>query len=269
MYKNVARSFGILVALCLTLPLSNAYSQTQDPTGARQDSMMVKIEEPPGKNTIRFMLSDYLIWGNTNIVVGYERAIDDRFTVVANIGGASLPKLFSFSGDSVVASNESTKFGFHASLEGRYYITTENKYSAPRGVFAGAFLSHNSYGRDVTWTITHSDGGPTDNIVINTDINLSFAGVELGYQFILFDHLAIDMVLVGLGVGRYSYSAKADVDIQNEDTKAALDAAQESIRVIFPNFSFFKDIANGISGAGTSTTFAPGLRYIISLGWNF
>jgi hypothetical protein len=231
--------------------------------------MMVKIEEPPGKNTIRFMLSDYLIWGNTNIVVGYERAIDDRFTVVANIGGASLPKLFSLSGDSVVATNQSSKFGFHASLEGRYYITTENKYTAPRGVFAGAFLSHNYYGREASWTIQHSNGSPDDHIGVNTNINLTFAGIELGYQFILFDHLAIDMVLVGLGVGRYSYSAKADVDIQNEDTQLALERAQENIKKLFPNFSFFTDIANGISGSGTSTTIAPGLRYIISLGWNF
>src|SRR5688572_11532412 len=111
MGKITAFTFLFFVALCQLQPSGNAWSQEV----SRPDSIMVKIEEPPGKNTIRFMLSDYLIWGNTNIVFGYERAIDDRFTVVANIGGASLPKLLSLSSDSVVATNQSSKFGFHAS----------------------------------------------------------------------------------------------------------------------------------------------------------
>ena len=267
MRTNTILSFVFLAGLALTS--RNVFSQNQDSLKVRQDSMMVKIEEPPGKNVIRFMASDYLIWGSTNLVFGYERAIDDRFTVVANLGGASLPQLISVSGDSILTSNQSTKFGFHASLEGRYYITTENKYPAPRGVYAGAFLSHNSYGREATWTIQHNNGSPDDNIKISTNINLTLAGIELGYQFILFDHLAIDFVALGLGVGRYSYSAKADADIQNEDTKLALEKAQENIKKLFPNFSFFTDIANGLSGSGTTSTIAPGLRYIISLGWNF
>lgn len=267
------RSITTLALVCffalLILSTDNAFSQTKDSVVTRQDSMMVKIEEPPGKNTIRFMLSDYLIWGNTNLVFGYERCIDDRFTAVLNVGGASLPNIFSFSSDSVTTSNQSSKFGFHVSAEGRYYIFTENKYQAPRGVYAGAFLSYNLYEKQTTWDIQHSDGGPTDHIEVNTDISIAIAGLELGYQFILFDHLAIDMILLGLGVGRYSYNAKANADIQNEDTKAALAAAQDNIKKVFPNFSFFTDIANGISGTGTSTATAPGLRYIISLGWNF
>jgi len=262
--------FLALVSLfTLGILKTDVLGQTKDSVGARQDSMMVKIEEPPGKKTFRFMFLDYLIWGNTNIVVGYERVIDDRFSLVLNVGGASLPKIFSFSSDSITTSNQSTNFGFHTSVEGRYYIITENKYQAPRGVYAGAFLSHNSYGKQATWDIQHSNGGPTDHIEVNTNINLTFAGLELGYQFILFDHLAIDFIALGLGIGRYSYSAKADVDIQNEDTKAALKAAQDNIKEVFPNFSFFSDIANGLSGSDTLTTIAPGFRYIISLGWNF
>jgi hypothetical protein len=251
-----------LAILLLIVFVNVSYSQ-------ELDSTTTEAKNVPGKNTIRFMLSDYIIWGSTNLVIGYERAIDDRFTAVLNVGGAALPTIFSFSSDSVTTSNQSNKFGFHASLEGRYYITTENKYPAPRGVYAGAFLSYNSYQKEATWDIQHSDGGPTDHIQVNTDIGIVLTGLEFGYQFILFDHLAIDMILLGVGVGSYSYSAKADVDIQNEDTKAALKAAQENIREVFPNFSFFKDIANGISGSGTSTTIAPALRYIISLGWNF
>jgi len=42
------------------------------------------------------------------------------------------------------------------------------------------------------------------------DFNLHMAGFELGYQFIFWNRLAVEMVLIGLGVGFYNIRAQAE-----------------------------------------------------------
>jgi hypothetical protein len=220
-------------------------------------------------NNVKFLLTDFLLLDKTNLMLGYERVISDHLSIGVNFGSASLPKLATLSSDSVVTTNQSNRFGYHTSVELRYYILSENKYPPPHGVYAGVYGTYNSYNKQASWTFQH-ESGPNDEVVVNTNLAFGLLGVEIGYQFMVFDHVTIDFIAVGAGVGKYNFTAKSTSDIQNEDTKKAIEKAREQIKELFPNVSFFQDIANGISGTGTTSSFGPGLRLLmISVGYNF
>lgn len=234
---------------------------------AQQDS--TNAPEAPRLNNVRFLLTDFLILGSSNIVLGYERVLNDRLSVGVGLGYASLPKLLSFSSDSVVSSSQVNKFGFNASAELRYYILSENKFAPPHGVYTGIYASYNDYNKQAAWTFQHTSG-PNDEAVVNTHLSFLTLGIEIGYQFILFDHVTLDFIAIGAGVSRYEFSAKSTADIQNEETKEAIEKTREQIKQIFPKFSFFEDLSNGITESNTTKTFGPGLRmFLVSIGYNF
>ena len=55
--------------------------------------------------------------------------------------------------------------------------------------------------------------GSPKNITANTDFNIHSFGFELGYQFIFWDRLALDLVMVGPGMGIYNVNAKFDSNL--------------------------------------------------------
>src|ERR1700754_2247671 len=98
------------------------------------------------KNIIRYNLSGGLLFGlGDYVVIGYERVVNARQSFSINIGPSSLPKLVNFTTDSFSLQKDLKNSGFNVSVDYRFYLTKENKYAAPHGLYIGPYTSYNHF----------------------------------------------------------------------------------------------------------------------------
>src|SRR5688572_27439157 len=78
------------------------------------------------KNVIRFNLSNFLLLGPRNIILGYERVVSPSQSFSINLGSAGLPSLANFEFDSIDITKQTDKTGFNVSADYRFYLKKEN-----------------------------------------------------------------------------------------------------------------------------------------------
>jgi hypothetical protein len=99
-------------------------------------------------------------------------------------------------------------------------------------------------------------------------MSLHSIGFELGYQFVFWDRLALDMVLIGPGVGFYSIDAKTEGNLTEEEREQLQDAITDLISQKFPGMDFvLADQEFDAKGAISMTS--VGFRYLIHIGFRF
>jgi hypothetical protein len=222
---------------------------------------------PQRKNIIRYNLSGGLLFGfGKYIVLGYERVLSPRQSISINGGRASFPKLVSIVTDSFDVEKDANRSGANVSIDYRFYLAKENKYLAPRGVYIGPYYSYNHLTSETRWDYKNS--GNSRFVDVNSTFNIHTVGFELGYQFILWKRLALDMVLVGPGFGFYNYKATFDHNLDADSQEQLLDALEQLLTQKFPGMNYvFSD--KHIDSNGTLKTNTIGYRYIVHIGFNF
>jgi hypothetical protein len=217
-------------------------------------------------NTIRINVSNPMIFGWTFNVLGYERVITDHQSASVSFGRTAFPKLSSDSFDSLGISRQYNDHGLNSSIDYRFYLKNENKHRAPRGIYVGPYYAYNSFSRNVNWDInTSSFSGSVD-----TEIKLGahLVGAQLGFQFILWKRLAIDMIMMGPGWWYFSLKTKFDSSLPPEDEELLLEKLNEMLKEKFPG-SDFTFQGGGFEAKRSSWTSIPGFRYMINLGFRF
>src|SRR5678816_1432317 len=100
-------------------------------------------QEDDRKNTIYLNFTNRIIF-NDAFIIGYERVLKPNRTFSVNFGTISLPRFTDKSNnDSVQLLGGSGNKGFHFSADYRFYLSKENKYEAPRGVYLGPYYAFN------------------------------------------------------------------------------------------------------------------------------
>jgi hypothetical protein len=221
----------------------------------------------PYKNIIRYNLSGALLFGvDKYVIFGYERVISPRSSISINIGKVSLPKLVSISTDSLELRKDNKNNGTNFSVDYRIYLGKLNKYSAPRGVYVGPYYSFNKFKRDNEWDLKNTSA--SNYVNSNANFTIHTVGFELGYQFIFWKRLALDLVLAGPGFAFYDYKVKFDGNVDPETKRQLLDGLQQLLTQKFPGMNYvFSD--KEINGSGTLNTTSIGYRYLIHIGFAF
>jgi len=237
-----------------------------------QDTISMKEsvkEERIRKNTIRINVTNPMIFGDRSWILGYERTIGERQSFSLNVGRLSLPKfdLVDIADDSIVdLIKESKDRGYLFTGDYRFYLASENKYRAPRGLYIGPFASYAFMGRENTWNIN------TESFVgeVNTDFKFSMTaiGAQLGYQFVLWKRVALDFVLLGPSVAWYSLSATLNTTFDPDDEALIYEKINEILSEKFPGYTFVVDDID-FKTSGTTNTQSFGFRYTIHLGYRF
>lgn len=221
------------------------------------------------KNIIRYNLTGALFFGiDKYIVLGYERVLSPHRSISINVGNAALPKLTSISVDSFKTQKQTDRKGFNASIDYRFYLSKENKFNAPRGVYIGPYYSYNHFENEQNWE--HTKNGTTNKLMTTSKFNINTIGFELGYQFILWKRVALDLVMIGPGLGFYKYKAtyNSNVTLSAEEKQNLYDALQQLLVQKFPGMNaVFSD--KEIDANGTLQTRTLGYRYIAHIGYNF
>jgi hypothetical protein len=93
-------------------------------------------------------------------------------------------------------------------------------------------------------------------------------GFELGYQFIFGDRISLDMVLLGPGVGVYSFKVGFTNNLSDEAKQKILDALDGALAEKFPGYGIIVNEGEfKRTGASDRTTW--GYRYMVQLGFRF
>jgi hypothetical protein len=220
------------------------------------------------KNTVRFNVTNPLIFGNKAVILGYERVLKNNKTFSINLGRAYFPKLGGLSLDSpVLELNNSYKDkGLNVSADYRIYLKKENKYAAPRGVYIGPYYSYNYFNRVNSWTLNTEDF--QGDLETDLTMNIHTAGFELGYQFVFWNRISLDMILLGPGVSYYSIKAKLDTSLSDEDESMFFEELNNFLSDKIPGYDLVIDDVEFKTKGSVSTT-SLGFRYMIMIGYRF
>ncbi|MBN2175695.1 MAG: DUF3575 domain-containing protein [Bacteroidales bacterium] len=218
------------------------------------------------KNTIRINITNPLIFGDRYFVVGYERVIFPNQTASINLGRFSFPK-FSLinTGDLEIQKDYKDK-GFHVSVDYRFYLKSLNKFDAPRGVYLGPFYSYNYFNRENKWNY-HTDTFDGE-LISDLTLNIHSLGAQLGYQFVFWRRLSVDLVLFGPGVGFYGAKARLNTDLSIDDEAEFFQKLNELLADKFPGYNQIIG-SNEFEKKGSFQLTSLGFRYMIHLGFRF
>lgn len=248
---NSAIKVTIALIMVATLPVSTCYGQ--------KDSLK------NFKNTIRFNITNPMLFSSKFNVIGYERVIKDYQTASINLGRSSFGTLL-FNSDSLDAKTQNNDKGFNLSVDYRFYLKKENKFRAPRGAYIGPYYSYNFFSRDITWELlSDTFNGET---MTGTKVNAHFIGAQFGYQFVFWNRLSLDMILLGPGLWHFNVKTAFESGLSAEDETMLLEKLNEMLQEKFPG-SDLVFTGEGFEASKTTSTSAMGFRFMINLGFRF
>lgn len=251
MNKNLKLQGGILFLLLLSFCIPQ--------TGSAQYSGK--------KNTVKMNITNPLIFGKKALIFGYERTIGKRQSFSVDVGMFSLPSFgLGNNSDSLQLESGQIDKGLHLSGSYRFYLAKENKYEAPRGLFIGPYISHNNFSRKNNWMLNTADFN--GEVKTELGLNLNSVGVQMGYQFILWDRLALDFILMGPGLTSYKFDVDLNTTLSPQDQELFFQRLNDYLASKIPGYDLLIKEGEFIKNGSFKTT-SFGFRYMVNIGFRF
>jgi hypothetical protein len=216
------------------------------------------------KNSLMLNITNPILLSIQFQTIAYERILKNNQSFSVSFGKFSLPKFGDDLADSLGMNTDYTDKGLHVGFDYRFYLKKENKYAAPRGVYIGPFYTFNYLDRRNSWYPENFD----NEVYTNLKFNINTVGVELGYQFVFWDRMAVDMILMGPGVGFYSIKAEVGTDMDAAEEAEFFQKLNDLLADKIPGYD--KVIEPGtFDTTGSFNTVDVGFRYVVRIGYRF
>jgi hypothetical protein len=249
----------ILLKIIILLTAQTLFGQT--------DSTKSEKKWKELNNSVKINVTNPMIFGQNCYWFGYERTIGDHQSFQINIGRFSFPKILNINTDSLKQiGSETSSRGFHISGEYRFYLSSENKYKSPHGVYIGPYATYNSYTRYFNLTTTNPDYPGEINGKLGFDV--TSVGFQLGYQFIFWNRVSLDMVLFGPGIGFYKLKRELSTTLDPETEAEFFQKINDALSEKIPGYDFVIQPGSH-EKTGSYNTTSLGFRYVIMLGIRF
>jgi len=217
------------------------------------------------KNSIMVNISNPLLISDQFRTIGYERVLPNNQSFTLNFGKFSIPKFTDGAlADSLGINNDTKDKGFHFSTDYRFYLMKENRNAAPRGVYIAPYYTYNHLNRENSWNLE----GYVDEVFTNLKLNVHTIGAELGYQFVFWDRVALDMILIGPGFGFYGVKAELGTNLNPEQEQEFFKKLNDILADKIPGYDRVID-AGEFSRTGNYSVKSIGYRYVIRVGYRF
>jgi hypothetical protein len=219
------------------------------------------------KNSVKINITNPMIFGTDCYMIGYERTIGDHQSFSVNIGRFSMPRLFNINTDSIkeLSKTDNSK-GFHLSGDYRFYLSKENKYNSPHGVYIGPYFTYNSYSRD--FTLTANTQSFTGDLNANFNFRVASAGFQLGYQFVFWKRVSLDMVLFGPGLAAYKLKTELSTTLDPDQESELFQKINEVLGEKIPGYDLVINPGT-FERTGSFRTTGAGFRYVVMVGIRF
>jgi hypothetical protein len=230
-----------------------------------QDKDSVKVYKDL-KNTVKINLTNPLIFGTRFNVIGYERVITDYQTITVSVGRFAFPKFSFINTDSLSLERNYKDKGFNFSIDYRFYLKKENRNLAPRGVYIGPYYAYNYFSRVNHWQInTANFEGDLDT---KLQMNMHSLGFQLGYQFVFWNRVTLDLILAGPAVWFFNLEANVSTSLDATDESLLFEKLNDALHQKFPNSSMVID-GGSFKKKGSFRTNTIGYRYMFNIGFRF
>jgi len=260
MKRLFKESVQVFIRICATLAflfvgLFYSFGQSTD---------TIKTKYP---NIIKYSISSYALYPNS-FHLGYERVLTRNKSIYIFGGLNEFPVRLNLNLSNTNFTATKNKTGYSFGAEFRFYLSKENKYNAPHGIYLAPYMSYYQFGSDNT--LVHTDSNRSESIIVNSQISLFSIGFELGYQFVVFKRFVIDAEMFGPSFTTYAFQASANGQLNGVDPGETLQAVLDALKAKFPllsDLSSSKSVYK--SGVASSKFPAVGFRYAISIGFMF
>lgn len=220
------------------------------------------------RNVIKWNLTPFLLWSTKNINISYERVLKPYRSFSVNAGYFELPSLINKGTlDSLQINNSNKKGGFSVSGDYRFYFKKRNKKGAPDGLYWGVYGSYHHYQFESSMQFI-DDPSISGAFTTQGHLNVFAAGVELGYQFIIKERLAIDLIFIGPAISLYNTGMTLDADVEVDDEDEYLQAIYDILSGTIPGFDELVGTGS-VDNNGASLSLGPSMRYMIQIGYRF
>ena len=253
-----AITFIILSIVCL-----QAFSQADTP-----DSTKKRIfPEPYHRNVIKFNPTPMLLLGEVrNITFSYERVLNKNQSVVVQMGYLLFPRITSDTIANLVALTGKSKQGVNLSFDYRYYPVARNRRPAPDGVYIGAYVSY--YGFQFSNDLDFIHSSVVQNGEITGNLNFVNVGFSLGYQFVFWKRLTLDLLLFGPSFSMYHRDLQIKGDINEEEMTEIQKELADKLANKYPALrEIFSE--ESLTLTGSHSNFGTGFRYSFQIGFHF
>jgi hypothetical protein len=237
---------------------------------AKKDWLYFLVKEEYGKNIIKYNVMPTMMFVEPrNVSASYERVIIPGQSITIGAGHLSFP---GFTDGNVrnFDMHVNKNAGFTGCIDYRFYLKKHNKRPAPNGVYIAPFYSIYKYNGNADFVYEDDYNHVPVNYQVNMNTNFVFHnfGFELGYQFIFFKRLTLDMILFGPAYSIYKF----DIDVKSnmsEDTKSRLiEQYADGNLNNMPVLKKFIEKSN-FEKSGSTSGYAPNFRYAFQFGWHF
>lgn len=257
------------------ITLLTFFSVTSQAQEQKTDSVQVVLElndpeiqkeKKVRKNTIFMNVTNPSLISDKFLTFGYERMLPNNQSFSVAIGSFSYPRFISDVADSLGLHHDYSDKGFHFSGDYRFYLKSLNKNDAPRGVYIGPYYAYNHNNRGVDWYLD----GENFNGVVSTDmkLNIHTIGFELGYQFVFWDRLSVDMILFGPGFGSYKLNTKITTTLTPDQESEFFQRLNDYLEENVPGYDLVIEPGEA-SRNGSFNVWDLGYRYSIRVGFRF
>jgi Protein of unknown function (DUF3575) len=215
------------------------------------------------RNTIKLDITSYWLYRNA-LNFTYERVTKPNQSFSITAGYQEFPRSSTL-GSRIAVKEDNKKDGLKFGGEYRFYLAKENKYRAPHGVYIGPYFTLHQFRNERT--IEVDNNGTPEEAILNTKFNIVNIGVQLGYQFVINNRWAIDLVFVGPSVSNYRFKATLDGNF-TFDTE---DIQNEIILDLIDRFPMLEEVINEkeASTTGKLDVWSYGYRYQLQVGYHF
>ncbi|MBL7857540.1 MAG: DUF3575 domain-containing protein [Cyclobacteriaceae bacterium] len=216
------------------------------------------------KNVIKVNLTATALYVDAPLIE-YERVLNRNQSMSLQLGYVTLP--FGSSSGGVKYQSDIKKSGFTGTVDYRFYLPRENKDPAPHGVYLAPFFSHYLFTNERNLDIASSSGS-VEAMVLNSRLNLSSVGVELGYQFVLGKRWTIDCILFGPSYTHYNVKMQLTGNLPQDEID---ENVEEILYALAQRYPFVGDLLEDdiAESSGKINTWNLGFRYSIHLGFRF
>lgn len=244
----------LLFVLCLAIVVNGLVAQE------------VELEKPEYKNTIRWNPTP-MMFNVSNITLGYERILKNNKSFSVNIGFFKLPELLPENGEYLSLEKKGGKLGFTVTGDYRFYLKKYNKKSPPAGVYIGPYFSYYRYSFD-NKILINDNGDISTGIGLDASFGMTSLGFELGYQFVFWDRLSLDLILVGPSLSYYNGNISVETNIELDKESETYQRLHDLILDKYPWLETFIEL-DAINSGGKFDATGIGFRYVIQIGYRF
>jgi hypothetical protein len=249
----------ICLACCLLLAVPYLVS------GQKMDTLY-RAHEPKYRNVIKFNPTPMMLWNKKNVTFSYERVLNSRQSFTVGLGYLIFDNLLKDTILNTFTMNTREKSGLNFSFEYRFYMMKRNSRPVPDGLFLAPFFTTYLYRFENGMDIINTPEG--DFATLSGGFYAFNFGGALGYQFVLWKRMTIDLILIGPALSYYGGKLNIKGDIDLEQIKDINEDLYNKIKEKYPMIDGIL-VDKTFEQKGKIDIMSVGYRYLLQIGFCF